>query len=384
MRLLIFLDELYFRTANGYASPFNAGRFLLGLAERHELIFSFPVADEQVDRVRYTTRIPADTEVVPLSEWRSTAGYARRHWPCHREVKKRLGSIMSTVDAVWLRLPSLAGLAVGNLARRENLPVLMHMAGDIRYAFKGSKYRGWTKRLAAILGQFIHVQFRSLAGYRRARVFCTGHALLEAFDSYKPWFFLDSEVEPEKSVPNKSRARRFLYVGRLLESKGILLLLDVWRHLESDVELHVVGYGDEADAVLREAERDVRVRFHGFKEGEELADVYRSSDVLILPTSSYPEGFPRVISEAWAFGLAVIATDVGGIRGIGKDRDNIIFVNPGSKEELESAVREIARNDALFQHLSRNGYCTAERVSRSRMLDLIHEVLCDVVDGRGF
>ncbi|GAB6064866.1 hypothetical protein JCM30394_36040 [Deferrisoma palaeochoriense] len=146
----------------------------------------------------------------------------------------------------------------------------------------------------------------------------------------------------------------------------------------------MVGYGDEADAVLREAERDVRVRFHGFKEGEELADVYRSSDVLILPTSSYPEGFPRVISEAWAFGLAVIATDVGGIRGIGKDRDNIIFVNPGSKEELESAVREIARNDALFQHLSRNGYCTAERVSRSRMLDLIHEVLCDVVDGRGF
>jgi len=376
VKLLIFLDELYFRRADGsYWSPSNAGRFLLGLVERHDLVFAVPTAHALREGGRAATLIPPTTPVVPLPEWRSLAGYARRYWTYNREVESQLLSTIRSVDAVWLRLPSLAGLGVARLAEEYCVPLLLHIAGDVRYAYKAAKYKGLIRPIAAFAGFYIHQRMKLLACRPGRHVLCTGQALLDTFRQQNAYLFLDSEVEPDDSVPQRVRARRFLFVGRLLESKGILVLLDAWRQVRGDLELHVVGYGEREGEMVRCATADPRIHYHGFLHGEALAEVYRRCDILLMPTTTYPEGFPRVIGEAWAFGLAVISSNVGGIRGIGKDRENIWFVRPGSVEDLTRAVTELSRNEELYRALSRNGYKTSAELSNGRMIALVDAIL---------
>ena len=93
--------------------------------------------------------------------------------------------------------------------------------------------------------------------------------------------------------------------------------------------------------------------------GEGLFDVYKKSDIFILP--SLTEGFPKTIFEAMAFGVPVIATDVGGISGIIKHEVNGILVKPKSSTGLVDAIDKICFNEDLYYKIIKHGYDTVKR-----------------------
>ena len=62
---------------------------------------------------------------------------------------------------------------------------------------------------------------------------------------------------------------------------------------------------------------------------------------------SYREGFPRVMLEAWSYGMPVITTDVGGIKGLGQDRKNLLFVERMNPDSIAKGMEELIVNDDL-------------------------------------
>jgi glycosyltransferase involved in cell wall biosynthesis len=114
---------------------------------------------------------------------------------------------------------------------------------------------------------------------------------------------------PDSSVMRKKF--RVCYVGRVELAKGVIYLLKAWKALAlKDAELVLVGaVAAEMTALIREY-GSPSVRFEGFLPAERLIHVYQNSDLFAFP--SVNEGLARVMLEAMATGLPVVATECSG------------------------------------------------------------------------
>ena len=133
---------------------------------------------------------------------------------------------------------------------------------------------------------------------------------------------------------------RYLFVGRLIESKGLDVLLDAFDRLDTG-ELWIAGDGPLRPLVESAAAQNSRIRFLGYVEGDELADVYRQADALVVPSIYEPWGL--VVHEGLAYGLPVITTDqVGAADDLIDSGTNGYIVPAGSSEPLADAMRAVA------------------------------------------
>jgi glycosyltransferase involved in cell wall biosynthesis len=141
-----------------------------------------------------------------------------------------------------------------------------------------------------------------------------------------------------------------LFVGRLLEQKGVFDLLQAFAETARQVpaRLALVGAGPEAARLERRA-RELgladRVELRGYLRGDELAAMYRWADLLALP--SWSEGFPTVVAEAMAAGLPIVTTRVGGAMDYLEDGTHALFVPPRRPPELAAALLKLAADPKL-------------------------------------
>lgn len=142
--------------------------------------------------------------------------------------------------------------------------------------------------------------------------------------------------------------RLLIYVGRLVESKGMRELIDAFASLAAEdpgLQLALVGDGVMREEIVRLLEsRGVlpRVLLPGAFGPQRVAEWISAADVLTLP--SWSEGYPNVVVEAIACGRPVVATDVGGTNEI-VNTSNGLLIPPRDTAALESALR-----DALKRH----------------------------------
>ncbi|MCB1574247.1 MAG: glycosyltransferase [Xanthomonadales bacterium] len=142
--------------------------------------------------------------------------------------------------------------------------------------------------------------------------------------------------------------RLMVYVGRLVESKGMRELIEAHARLagrDPRVRLALVGDGvmrEQLAAIIREQGLQDSVSMPGGCAPEGVAEWIAAADVLTLP--SWSEGYPNVVVEAVACGRPVVATDVGGTREI-LDASNGILVPPRNAAALETALEAaLSRN----------------------------------------
>jgi glycosyltransferase involved in cell wall biosynthesis len=154
---------------------------------------------------------------------------------------------------------------------------------------------------------------------------------------------------PEASTPDRVRGggtTRYLFVGRLIERKGLDVLLDAFARVEGG-ELHIAGDGPLRPMVEAAAARDPRIRDAGHVAGEALARAYAEADVLIVPSLYEPWGL--VVHEGLAYGLPVITTDqVGAADDLIEHDVNGYVAAAGSAEELREAMSAIAGGGAAI------------------------------------
>ena len=141
---------------------------------------------------------------------------------------------------------------------------------------------------------------------------------------------------------------RFAFIGHLGAHKGVRELVEAFACVPSTTgaSLDFVGDGD-LRSVLEQAAAAAgigdRVRFRGKIGNDEIENVYRDVDCLVLP-SQWPENHPVSINEAIACGIAVVATAAGGVPELVRHGDNGLLVPIGDTRALAQTLEMLARN----------------------------------------
>ncbi|MFT5465345.1 MAG: glycosyltransferase involved in cell wall biosynthesis [Verrucomicrobiales bacterium] len=128
----------------------------------------------------------------------------------------------------------------------------------------------------------------------------------------------------------------FLYLGRLIEEKGIRFLIELFARPElRDVKLKVAGRGD-LESELR-AISTSNVEWVGWVEGEEKRSLIRGSCAVLFP-SLWREPLSTVAYEAYEQRRPIFTSSSGGMREIVEDRVTGRVLNPGDQNEWSSAI----------------------------------------------
>jgi glycosyltransferase involved in cell wall biosynthesis len=93
-----------------------------------------------------------------------------------------------------------------------------------------------------------------------------------------------------------------------------------------------------------------RITFTGWLDSPAVHDLLELSDILILP--SHEEGLPMAIVEAFAYGVAVIASSVGAIPEIVIDRETGLLVKAGDVQGLAESIAALCEDAALRRQLA--------------------------------
>jgi glycosyltransferase involved in cell wall biosynthesis len=157
----------------------------------------------------------------------------------------------------------------------------------------------------------------------------------------------------------------FLYVGRLWWQKGVDSLIDAFARIRRqgiDASLLLVGDGpDEARYEAAVRSMHLRpVRFTGFVQQGELADVYALADAFVFPTRGDPYGL--VVDEAMATGLPIISsTSAGEIADRVIDGRNGYLVPVDNPELLAAAMARLAENSEKSARMGEKSLSLVQR-----------------------
>ena len=153
---------------------------------------------------------------------------------------------------------------------------------------------------------------------------------------------------------------RFLFVGRIVEDKGINELVESFLRLNKEhpsTQLTLVGkYEANLDPVrpeiLKVIEENPCIDACGPKYGDDLLVEYMKSDCFVMP--SYREGFPNTVMEAGAMGLPSVVTDINGSREIIIHGENGIIVPSKNVEALYEAMKQMLLDTTARKKMAGN------------------------------
>ncbi len=201
---------------------------------------------------------------------------------------------------------------------------------------------------------------------------------------------LGKEPSPPKEPPTKRK--NILFVGRLVERKGVEYLIRAFNDVvkEIDALLIIIGDGSERtrlENLARELGVADWVKFTGYIPSQELKDYYENCDIFVLPAivdkRGDTEGLGVVLLEAMSYKKPVIASRVGGIVDIVKDRETGILVSEKSPEELRDAILLLLKDDNLREAIAERGYKFVQReFSWERITNQLKDLYEDLLSPR--
>ncbi len=162
--------------------------------------------------------------------------------------------------------------------------------------------------------------------------------------------------------------RRLLFVGRLVEKKGVRVLLDALRSLPPDLgwRLDIAGDGP-LRAELESAARGLAVTFHGQVDRAGLVDLLRHCGIVVIPSvraaSGDQDGRPVVVAEALAAGRCVVASGLPGIDEVIVSGQDGVLVPPGDHEALATVLKDLLCDPERVARFGAAGARRAEALS---------------------
>lgn len=250
------------------------------------------------------------------------------------------------------------GFIISLWAKLTRIPVVNTCHG-VTFPFK---FLSKTKRYAELF--FLKCGFFS-------KIITVDANSIDAFSSYKLKNYeyvhmlgVDQDafgtIKKRIFLSEKHRYLKLLFVGRIDPLKKLDCLVEAAARLKEHLEhfeVWIIGDGpckDDLIKLSRALQVDKNIKFFkAITNKERLIKMYCSTDIFVLP--SIWEGFPLVILEAWAAGLAVIATEVGGITAICKSGENALLIRPRDAGALVNAILTLVKDRELKSRISNNG-----------------------------
>jgi glycosyltransferase involved in cell wall biosynthesis len=163
---------------------------------------------------------------------------------------------------------------------------------------------------------------------------------------------LDNFVDAHPVIPRAGAGTGVVYAGRLDETKGVDVLLAAFGRLPAGAELDILGDGPQRAELEALVPREAagRIRFHGRVPKQEVLARVRQARVAVLPARWY-ENQPISVLEAFACGVPVVASAIGGLPEIVEPGRTGDLVPPNDVDALAGAVARLLADAALAVRL---------------------------------
>ena len=196
--------------------------------------------------------------------------------------------------------------------------------------------------------------------------------------AYIPAIYIDLDIF---KPTNLSKEYDLIFVGRLEKNKGIELLLKAIEFSISNFQFPmkclIVGSGplkNDLKFKIKNLKLQDNVLLHGWaKDSQEVAELINKSKILVMP--SYNEGGPRVVLEAMACGVPVLATKVG----IVSDLDSAVVQIDWNSEDMAKKASHILNNESEYRHLKQEGLEIAKQFEKKEAIKNYAEKLKEIL-----
>ena len=377
MRLLIYTDSVY-READGVVyGELSFTLFQAALASRLSAVTLVGRLDPGHGALRYP--LPASVAFVGLPYYESLARPAAALRSLVRSIRA-FWLALDAADGAWLFGPYLHALLFALLTRLRRRRLILGVRQDFpSYVRRRRPAVRWMHVAADLL----ELAWRLLA--RRYPVVVVGPELLLRYgDAGRALGIMVSLISEGDIERGRRAVRRYdgeltlISVGRLDEEKNPLLLADVLACLHRrDPRWRMVVCGDgPLESSLRDRLEQLGVADRAELRGhvplhDGLMALYLSAHVFLHV--SWTEGVPQVLMEAFASGLPVVATAVGGVPGaVG---DAALLVPPGDAGSAADAVARIAADRSLRERLIDAGFDRASRHTLEAEIERVAEFI---------
>jgi glycosyltransferase involved in cell wall biosynthesis len=173
---------------------------------------------------------------------------------------------------------------------------------------------------------------------------------------------------PERPLPaRRDGVVRVVYLGQLVERKGLDVLIEAFARVDAPGELLIAG-GDWSASGYPErlrtlaCELGVANRIHFENHRQDVGAVLSTADIFVLPSRS--DARPRSIIEAMSLGLPVVATDVGGIPSLVLHEQTGLLVPAEDAGALAAAIARLIHSPDVRARMGAAGRRYAEQACR--------------------
>jgi len=198
-----------------------------------------------------------------------------------------------------------------------------------------------------------------------------------------PWSIDVKQLEGVVKAPRQWPPTRILYVGQLIEHKGVHTVIEAFAIVCKKQTGHALTLTIAGNALLTpEYEsrlRDYvdkhglscRVRFLGQVPRDMLPQVYADHDILVFP-SIWDEPFSITLVEAMGSGLGIVATSTGGTPEIAQAEVTALMFSPGDASDCARQIVRYISDESLYTRVS---IAAAQHVQRTyRLSDMLDAV----------
>lgn len=281
----------------------------------------------------------------------------QHHWHLYRDLGKHLGQLRPDIVHVDEEPYDLVSFHATLLARRAGARVVFftwqNIDRDYPLLFGLFDRYVMSRSAGAICGN------QSGTHILRRKGFVRPLTVIPQFGVDPRVFYPAEDWEKLRREAGIERPYRFGYVGRLVEEKGLISLLQSLSDLEGNWQLDLLGEGP-LQSKLSEVANSLgiaqRVNFRGSVPSTEVPAFMRGLDALVLPSltiSNWKEQFGRVLVEAMASAVPVVGSDSGEIP-IVIGEAGLVFPE-GDVAALREHLRRLMDDETLRLDLSARG-----------------------------
>jgi colanic acid/amylovoran biosynthesis glycosyltransferase len=310
----------------------------------------------------------------------------------------------------WLQLPTffLAGALALRRAVRESRPDVIHVHWIIPQGLMALVAARRVPWLVTTLGGDLYALTSGPARFLKRQVLRRARAVTVMNEEMarvvvglgvpeEKVHVLPMGVELGRIRPVDATAQRvpgrLVFVGRLVEKKGVAILLDALEALPADLDwsLDLIGDGPlRAELEARARQFGPRVTFHGQQGSTELGRMLAQAQVAVFPSvraqSGDQDGLPVALLEAMAAGTPIVASDLPGLSdavtgssalvGAAADGPAGLLVEPGDAAALTAALGRLLGDGSLREGMGRAAVQRASAYSMdaigARYVELLH------------